>query len=172
MGSFTAQILVGRPHPNHDGINPTHYLFLSENSRPSWVLVTGNILSSKSRERLRITWIPTLENMLEDALLMIAIHILKNENIIKLAESFNSKSCSNRFELYSDLTKEQRDALYVECKLIEHFPKIMISVFKGSHVKFNLPILEEYDMEVEVCSHTYTRLYSRWTDKTSITGKL
>lgn len=33
MATFTAQILVGSPHPNHGGINPTYSLFLSENSR-------------------------------------------------------------------------------------------------------------------------------------------
>jgi len=74
MATMTAQILVGRPHTNHDGINPTHYLFLSENSRPAWVLVSQNIFPKEQRDHSRITWIPTVENMLEDALLMIALH--------------------------------------------------------------------------------------------------
>jgi hypothetical protein len=33
MATLTAQILVGGSHPNQGGINPSHYLFLSESSR-------------------------------------------------------------------------------------------------------------------------------------------
>ena len=43
MSTITAQILVGSPHPNKDGIIPSNYLFLSENSAPGWVLVRENI---------------------------------------------------------------------------------------------------------------------------------
>ena len=43
MGTVTAQILIGSPHPNDGGIIPSHYLFLSENDRPSWTLVRANI---------------------------------------------------------------------------------------------------------------------------------
>ena len=35
MATLTPQILVGIPHPNHGGINPSHFLFLSENNRPA-----------------------------------------------------------------------------------------------------------------------------------------
>jgi len=79
MSAITAQILVGQAHPNLGGINPTHYLFLSENSRPVWILVPQNLweLESSINEK-KVTWIPTVENLLEDALLMIGIHVLKN----------------------------------------------------------------------------------------------
>jgi hypothetical protein len=75
MAALTAQILAGSPHPRHDGINPAHYLFFSENDRPAWVLVNQNIFPEKQSGHSKITWIPTIENMFEDALLMIAIHV-------------------------------------------------------------------------------------------------
>lgn len=67
MATLTAQILIGEGHPNHDGINPSHYLFLSENSRSAWVLLPENIFSQSSKRTPKITWIPTVDNMLEDA---------------------------------------------------------------------------------------------------------
>jgi len=47
MGTLTAQFLVGKTHPNHGGINPTHYLFLSENSRPVFTLLKENIYADR-----------------------------------------------------------------------------------------------------------------------------
>ena len=38
MATLIAQILIGSSHPYDGGINPTHCLFLSENSKPAWVL--------------------------------------------------------------------------------------------------------------------------------------
>ncbi|MFC1895623.1 hypothetical protein ACFL0Q_03030 [Thermodesulfobacteriota bacterium] len=91
MGTLTAQILVGYPHPNHDGINPTHFLFLSENDRPAWVMVNENVSEEGGSGVGRITWIPTIDDMLEDAMLMIALHICKDREIMELAEVFGAK---------------------------------------------------------------------------------
>jgi hypothetical protein len=61
MGTMTAQILVGSGHPYHDGISPSHYLFLFENNQPAWVLVKENIFPGNTREIDKITWAPTLK---------------------------------------------------------------------------------------------------------------
>ncbi len=37
MAALTTQILIGRPHLNDGGIIPSHFLFLSEGNRPSWI---------------------------------------------------------------------------------------------------------------------------------------
>jgi hypothetical protein len=58
-------MLIGSSHPNHGGIVPTHELHLSENSRPAW------LLSPLGGHRAdAIAWIPTVEDILEDGLLM------------------------------------------------------------------------------------------------------
>ena len=90
MATLTAQILIGEPHPFKDGIIPSHYLFLSENSMPSWKLVKTNIYQVNNKFP-EIEWNPTVENMLEDGLLMVAIHIVKNKGIIKIAKDYSSK---------------------------------------------------------------------------------
>jgi len=172
MGACSAQILIGRPHPDHGGIIPSHYLFLSENSRPAWSLVNQNIYQEEKRKRNGITWIPSLENMLEDAFVMIAVHICKNQDLIDIADGFGCKILSNRIEIYASMTNSQREQLYLKTRDIENFPKLIISIFNGSSIESHLPVLEQYKMDVEVCRVSYSRLYSSWKEETVVRGSL
>ncbi|MEW6710971.1 MAG: hypothetical protein AB1403_14185 [Candidatus Riflebacteria bacterium] len=172
MGSYTAQILIGEPHPNHDGIIPSHMLFLSENSRPALILEKLPAKKDNKTEKSGIVWIPTLENMLDDAILMIAIHVLKKTEIIELANSFSNNLGKSSCELYEELSAEQLDKLYVVCRKLQAFPKLMISVFSGSHLNNCLKSINHYQMDVEVCTVKFSRLYSQWTGKSSVSGNL
>ena len=136
MATLTAQILIGDPHPFKDGIIPSHYLFLSENSQPSWKLVGTNIFKVNNKKYPEIAWNPSVEDMLEDGLLMIAIHILKNKEIIKMAKDFSSKIDSQYLALYSELNTKQRNMLYQKCRELSGFPKLIISVFRSVAVNF------------------------------------
>jgi hypothetical protein len=172
VATLTAQILVGSPHPNHDGINPTHFLFLSENDRPAWMLVQENVFEENRGGAGRITWIPTVEDMLEDALLMIAIHVAKNREVVELARSFNSRIEMDKVALPSVLEEIQRRRLYLKCRSILDFPKLVISVFRGSTIDKQLSVLEEYKMDVEVCRVGYSRLSSPWASESTTGGSL
>lgn len=172
MATFSAQIIVGDAHPNDDGINPTHYVFLSENSRPAWVLVPENIFNRRKSATRKVTWIPTVERMLEDALLMVAIHVMKDSEIVNLAHSLGSNIESERLELYSTFEDSHREQLYQKCREITDFPKMVITAFKGSSIETQLPIVEEYGMDLEVCRPFYTRMYSPWTNETRVEGSL
>ena len=172
MATKTAQILIGSPHPHDDGIIPSHYLFLSENSRPSWQLVKENLYNEEKNKYLKIIWIPTVENMLEDGLLMVAVHVLKNQEILEIANDYSVKLESKRLELYSDLDEEQRNNLYQKCRDLSEFPKLIISVFRSSSIERQLTVLEKYKMDVEVCTPIYSRLYSGWQNETRIEGSL
>lgn len=172
MATLTAQILIGEPHPFKDGIIPSHYLFLSENSQPSWKLVKTNIYQVNNKKFPEIKWNPTVENMIEDGLLMVAIHIIKNKEIIKIAKDFSSKIDSQTLELYSDLNDKQRDILYEKCRELSVFPKLIISIFRSSTIEKQLAVLEKYRMEVEVCTTTYSRLSSGLAKNERIEGSL
>ena len=74
--------------------------------------------------------------------------------------------------MYTDLKDSQRKELYLECKGIKNYPKLIISTFSGSSINGQLPILEQYNMDVEVCRVKYSRLYSSWRDNTKIEGSL
>jgi hypothetical protein len=158
MGSLTAQILVGDAHPYHGGINPTYYLFLSENSRPAWILVNQNIsdgpinLRQRGRvKKIRIVWIPTVKNMLEDALLMIALYVIKNQQIIDLFQKICQNSGENPQEIYEKLTTSQLEECYQECRRIENWPKMVVTVTRGSTIRDQLPVLKNYAIEAELC---------------------
>jgi len=173
MAALTAHILVGTPHQNHDGINPTHYLFLSENSRPAWILVPENIYNEEPAKFNKITWIPTLENMLEDALLMIAIHVIKDKELCDLSVEYFRKNVSEWTELYEDIDEKDLKKLHKKCSELRNRYKLVISVFEGSSIRSNhMKALENYKMDVEVCTATYLRLYSPWNGKTRIEGSL
>lgn len=163
MGTITAQILVGSPHTNDGGLIPSHCLFLSENSRPAWVMFSLDTFGNTG-ESERIIWIPTVENMLEDAFFMIAVHVLKHRKIIKIAESYYpdiTKDIS-RMVLYEHFSDFDRQRLYLKCCQLKDMPKMIISVFEGSSILGQLKVVESYEMNVEVCVPVYSRLSSVW----------
>jgi hypothetical protein len=151
MGTITAQIIVGRSHLYHDGIIPSHFLFLSENDRPAWILFGPNIFEEPYNSRKKIVWIPSTENMLEDALIMIAIHVLKNKTVKKNAEKFCSSISGSPLEIYSAFEKSQLYELYENCRSIKNWPKIVVSVFHGSTIENQLDVLKEYSLDFEQC---------------------
>ena len=73
--------------------------------------------------------------MVEDAVLMVATHILKNEEIVNMAREFSNKIDSQLLELRFDLDDDQRDRLYQKCRELSAFPKMMISIFQIYLVK-------------------------------------
>ncbi len=173
MSAITAQILVGRAHPDRRGIEPTHYLYLSENGKPAWILVSQNIAEpeSSSSEK-RVTWIPTGENLLEDALLMIAIYVLKVPEIIELAKNYFKNGFHDFLNLSDEIERETLKKLHEKCRHIDDFYKLAITVFEGSTIHPQLKVLEKYKMELEVCTPRYYRLYSSQNDPPKQKGYL
>jgi hypothetical protein len=171
MGTMTAQMLIGAGHPNHDGIDPNRYLFLSENSRPAWLLVEENIFQTTNREK-RVVWVPTVESMLEDAFLMIALHVVKDQGLVQLARSYSRVATSHRLELYDSFDDTQRRELYEKCRGLTTFPKMILSVFTGSTLMRQLGVIEKYDMDIEVCTPAYVRLSSAWSRERIVEGSV
>jgi len=155
MATYTAQILVGHAHLYHGGIIPSHILFLSENSRSAW------ILHSLNKNKKEITWIPDPHTLLKDAILMMAIHVMKVPEIIELAKSFNEKIVEKKFiEIYTALNTSERQKLYEECKKISWtWVKLIISVFNSSSLfPKDLSELKNYNnLEFEVCISLYCK---------------
>ena len=172
MGTLTAQILAGEGHPNDGGINPSYSLFLSENSRPAWILVPQDIREKSRQPIAKRTWIPTVEHMLEDALVMIAVHVSKNTAMRELVTEFGVDPDSSRMEMYSAFDDAQRGQLYAKCMELRDLPKLIVSVFRRSTIERQLSVLEKYQMDVEVCVPRYSRLHSQWTEGAVIDGSL
>lgn len=173
MGTFTSQILFGQKHPYESGIiNISHHLYLSENSRPAWILTEADQFGEKEERQPNVTWIPTLENMLEDALVMIGLYILKNEELIYLANQFFKDPKSHFIELYDDIEPKQLENLYSIARKIQSGHKIMVSVFQGSSVFHHLPVLKQYQHDIEVCVSVYQKEFSVWNKRYEESGEL
>ena len=102
MAELTAHILV----------NGSYLLLLQENDRPNWQCIALHRRGEREHDtRPTITWIPSKpENIFKDGLLMIAIHCLADEEIIKRAKSMSKEIMNNRVTL--SLTDEQLAELY------------------------------------------------------------
>ena len=170
MASMTAQLIIGNPHPNRGGIWPINTIALNEGSRPAWVMNTGK--PGRIRTFEQIVWIPTVEHMLEDALLMAAVHAFKSDVVRDKFSSFSDKIDEQRLELYTDLSSDQRQELYVLCRNLVDYPKVIVHVYEGSWVKPYINAIDKYQMECEVCCSIYSRIYSPWTQKGHINASL
>ena len=172
MAAITAHILAGSAHPNDGGLTTRYTLTLSEGSRPAWLLETNRRSRTDPMRRERIVWIPSVENMLEDALLMIAVHLVASEPVRTLFSKFSNKINEERLEMYDDLTNEQREQLYELCREIKNYPKLVLCIFEGASISRQISVMEKYQMECEVLMPVYTRTYSRWANETVIKGSL
>jgi hypothetical protein len=174
MATFTSQILVGQKHTYDSGIiNITHTLYLSENSRPAWILTPIDELNANKQNQQKITWIPTLENMLEDALVMIGLYVLKDKELITLTNQYIKQPNNDFIELYNDVTStDGLQELYNQARKIESSHKIILSVFQGSSIVNQLPVLKNYQNDIEVCKSIFTKEFSLWSNEFEEIGEL
>ena len=162
MGTWTAQILVGRSHPNHGGIGARYQLFLSENDRPCWECFPvfpprpGEVLKNEGHT----VWIPPGPgSILECGLLMVALHCFDpmarlpvNKELVSSAKSM-SKKIMDKFVDMSILTDKQFKELYDMAKKIElnDSDKLIVTVLAGSSITGRLKELKKHKYDFEVC---------------------
>ncbi len=157
MGSANAFIMVGKPDFLHNGIYPTHCLMLYENDRPAWVLVP--ILESSTENIKETVWIPTVKYMLEDALLMIGIYVVKDKELTHLANKFFKHMESNQIWLYDDIDEKDLKKLREVCKrvLAKYNLKIVVTITTDSPILRQINSLKDYKIECEVCTTRFRR---------------
>jgi len=151
LSTITAQILIGTEHPYSGGINPTHFLFLSENDRPAWILTNENITGESPNAEI-IVWNPTTENMFEDALFMINLYIVKdkalisylkenhkkisfNANNISIPEILDKKELEKIYQLNMDLLKKNKSLKLAVSIFAESSLKEIVKSLNGSGIK-------------------------------------
>jgi hypothetical protein len=154
LSTFTAQILVGTEDPYNGGINPTHFLFLSENDRPAWILVNENIARENSVIE-RIVWNPTAENMFEDALFMINLHIEKNKTLIDYLKENHKKINfnANNISIPEILDKKDLEKIYqLNLDLLKKNKslKLVVSIFADSNLKDVVKSLNGSEIKCEI----------------------
>lgn len=168
MATYTGEVLVGNAHLHHGGILPEHRVYLSENDRLSLIL--------RSEEDTKgCIWIPTVENTIDDTLLMISAYILKDKNILKKMDRCKIPMEQGFFELNEYFTKDELKELYNANKeALKTYPgfKIVLNALEGSIFLAQLKKLEAYDIDMEVCRTVYSQRFISEDDEKIVNGKL
>lgn len=172
MAVTTALILVGLPHPDDGGIIPTHLLQLCEGNRPVWVL--SSIGGSGNESPPPIRWVPTGEHPIEDALLLIGLHAVRDEDLLLLAGRIAPEVLDGRVDLDQMLPGERLDELRSVWRRLEAGAdyKLAVTVFDGSLARSDLGVLARYEMEIELCLPVFSRRTSATGGETVETGDL
>ena len=152
MGTITAFIFVGTSHQNHVGINPTHFISLSENDRPC--LILRKIEDNK--EIIRI--IPTIECMIDDIHFLVYSFIL-NKNYTNY--EYNLK------EMYQLFTDDERKTIYDEVKngLQGIEIKLVFNILNGSSLLNQLDKIKNYPNDFEVTLPKFKKEFNHLTGK-------
>lgn len=155
MATTTATIFVGHAHQNSGGLNPTHLIQLTENSKPSLIL-----RSLEANEKI-IVMTPTVENTIDDIYLMIGIFILKKITIPRNVDT------SENICLYDILTEAERKALYEETisylNLITI--KVVFNILDSSHLLHKIDEIKRYPNDYEVTLPSIKKEYNTWSNK-------
>lgn len=164
MGTMTAQILIGKSHPNDGGIRPEWMVQLSENSRPHVMLHNNiNYLARTNKSPSYFEWTPSVENGVEDILLMIALHVIKDKNILDFVSRRNPEILKNRVEVY-DIPDEVRESLYQLVRGVDGWPKLAVSIYFRCYLERQFSILEDMSVDHEICMSVRVREKSSWGD--------
>jgi Txe/YoeB family toxin of Txe-Axe toxin-antitoxin module len=170
MGTTTAQMLIGQKHTYDSGIiNVSHELRLSENSVPAWSLVKRTYDRQEVMQEDKIVWLPTLERMLEDGLLMVGLYVLKDAELIEMADKYLKKPTDMKgYSIYNDINPEHLELMYQRSRKIDQGHKIVLTVLDSSTVMKQIQVLEKYPMDIEVCVPVFKRELNPWSRQREI----
>ena len=170
MSSMTAQLSVGTPDRYHDGIRPTHVLWLRENDQAIWTLIEVHSQIYGDPDRAvdepepwatqPIRWGGNQpEQILRNGFLILALHVLRDEALIEQTmHSVPALLEVGRVDL-SKVDPAALNALH-ELSMTADLPgKVVVSVMGGSTLEGQLPLLERYSTQLEVCTVTYSHTW-------------
>jgi hypothetical protein len=150
VAKITAHMLVSPPN-GYGGTYPTHAVFLSENDRPAWMLLPLEFSPGDSPGPL-VTWIPSEPSrVLEDALLMIAIHVLRDENLIREARVRAPNLLADRVDLHFEPIGEALDDFRRTIRGPGRHADLVLTVLQGSIISNQLDVLADYAFSPVIC---------------------
>jgi hypothetical protein len=159
MATITAQILIGKAHPNDNGIQPTHALYLHEGSICSWSLQSVDLNRPLPANEMS-QWVCDPNEMLSDALVLIGLYFSNDEKFIYRSLELIPYIKTKRFDSFS-IPRNDREELLRMLKQTP-MPKMIISIFNDSSLRGNTGLLNEYEFDCEICESTFSRHQSAW----------
>ena len=158
-------ILVGQGCQYHGGIKPTHMLTFRENGREVLFLRDLTRDPSNGEPQPDVVWITSRDRIVENALLLIALHVCDLPLLKDEAARFAGLRPTPEIDLSGCGDSGQLGALHELCR--ELFPprcKLVITVCDQSAAREQLSVLRNYPMEVEVCTPEFQRLWNMWSN--------
>lgn len=150
MSSTTAIAAIGDDDPNDGGISVSYLLHLTENSRAILQLFRLQTNPQELRVELLARWTPTLENMLEDLLLLIGTAVCGD--LILRAELLSHIGADDLTRLHLDsLPDEHRREIYRRLQKKKFSTKVVLTVLEGCTLLNQVDRLPEYDLDCELC---------------------
>ena len=150
MKEMTASIIV---HSIEGGGLPPHILLLSETMRPRWILHPFDVYQQGYTGN-RVVWMPTTENMLEDGLLLVTLHLLKDEKVVQMAKEYFKKDPAADIQMYDDIDPEGLNEMRVFGRHCKKRCSLLVSVLAGSYLmeRPQLSVLKKYpNLDPIVC---------------------
>jgi len=140
MASLTAILKVLQTDLKGSEMEVIRQIDLTENSRPAFILRDGEFTGDE------ILVIPTLKNMMDDLLLMVAVYVLGT------VKPYRELSDSKRTSLYDNYNDRERQDLYKKSSdaFRDADIKLFLHVFPESHLVNQLSILGSYPIDFEV----------------------
>lgn len=149
MGSYTGHIFIGKTDDFHGGIIPQFTLQLWENSTPR--LILSRVAGKGKRGKLAL-WVPTVDHMIDDVMLMIGLYVEQNETLVKYFQRVIPQHVSMEdLEIWRHVTDEIRQSLYAVCQQILFRNYVVFSLLNGCHLSLQLDHLAQYKLNGEVC---------------------
>jgi len=137
MRETTAEIWIGEDQSSdwigtQGGINATHLLLLRENSRPAWMLLPGNLYDSKPPLiKPSKVWNPTLENPIQDALLLFAVLGAKVPEVRAVFNEYEQSRSKSRIDLSAKFPRGVPKSIYAANQ--RHLKGWQVIVSAGSY---------------------------------------
>ena len=161
MQETTAEIWIGPSQGGSyggtsGGLNATWLLLLRENSRPSWLLLPGNVYDEKPPPmRTRGVWIPSHDHPIEDALVLFAVQGAQHPEITAVFKEFVKQRSSKQLNVDQIYPDGFPDVVYKTCRRLLAGWHVVVNVGEYSHAQFDSSALDEYraiDLEVRTTS--------------------
>jgi hypothetical protein len=150
MHETTAEIWIGQDQTadwagTQGGMNASHLLLLRENSRPAWMLFPGNFHDSVPPviQKPRV-WFPTVENPLQDALLLFAVMGAKIPEVQAVFNEFEKSRSRARMNLVEKFPRGLPKEIYRSCQRHLIGWQATVSVGDYSLIAQDLDILKKY----------------------------
>lgn len=165
MATITAYALLGKAHPAHGGLEETHLIRLSEDSRPCLHLYRidrdrdGSLLGERIGK-----WVPTADHTLEDLLLMVAVLVEEDAELTAALKRGLPDGNIRTIHALSDAGDIRRNKLYAAMRARRWRKKLVLTVLRGSTIERQLDRLRMLSLKCEVC-------VSRGTGETAEDGQ-